>query len=42
MKKTIEQLTTAFGVDPFLAGGCGAFAVVLYEVAALKEFSHGV
>lgn len=38
MKKTIDQLTTAFGVDQFLAGGCGAFAVALYDVA--KEQGH--
>ena len=38
MNKTIEQLTTAFGVDQFLAGGCGAFAAALYDVA--REQGH--
>lgn len=38
MKDTIKQLTTAFGVDQFLVGGCGAFAAALYDVA--KEQGH--
>ena len=39
MQNTIKQLTTAFGVDQFLAGDCGAFAVALYDVAKEQGYN---
>ena len=38
MQTVIDKLTAVRGVDYFLSGGCGAFAVALYDAA--KEQGH--